>query len=146
MAAIQIVNPADYIPQIGDLLAANWAETGFDFPFAPNVETYHELWDMGLMFAVAACAEGQIIGYCTVVVVPHQHNPAVMVASNDALFVAPEYRHGLTAPRIIKAAEDEAKARGAHRFTWHCRAGTPLADTLVRHGYTPVDVVVMKGL
>ena len=83
---------------------------------------------------------------CTVVVVPHPHNPAVVVASNDALFVAPAWRSGLVAGRLIRTAEREAKARGAHRFTWHCRAGTGLASMLARRGYTPVDQVVMKEI
>jgi GNAT superfamily N-acetyltransferase len=70
----------------------------------------------------------------------------VIVASNDALFVHPDVRNGLTSGRLIKAAEAEAQRRGAHKFTWHCRAGTPLADMLTRHGYEPVDVVVARSL
>ncbi len=143
---ISIVNPAEQIPNIGALLAANWAETGFDFPFAPDVAAYQRLFDAGIVFAVAAFDNDQIIGYCTVCVIPHPHNPDIVVASNDALFVDPVHRGGTVAPRLIRAAEDEARRRGASRFTWHCRAGTPLADVLTRHGYSPVDIVVMKGI
>ncbi|MFJ1253413.1 GNAT family N-acetyltransferase [Cupriavidus sp. CuC1] len=146
MTRIAIVNPAEWIPRIGDLLAANWAETGFDFPFAPDVEGYGRAFDAGLVFAVAALDGESVVGYCTVVVTPHPHNPAVLIAGNDALFVDPAYRNGLTTGRLLKAVEAEAKARGAVRMLWHCRAGTPLADMLTRHGYAPVDIVVMKEL
>lgn len=146
MTTTAILNPAEWIPKVRPLLDANWAETGFDFPFDPDVDAYQRMFDLGIVFAVGAFHEGEIIGYCTVCVVPHAHNPAVLCASNDALYVDPEYRNGTAAPRLIKAAEEEAKQRGASRFTWHCRAGTPLAETLARHGYTPVDIVVMKGL
>lgn len=146
MTRIAIVNPAEWIPQIGDLLAANWAETGFDFPFAPDVAAYQRLYDAGLVFAVAALDGDSVVGYCTVVITPHPHNPTHIVAANDALFVAPAYRNGLTAGRLLKTVEAEAKRRGAARMLWHCRAGTDLADMLVRHGYAPIDIVVMKEL
>lgn len=146
MTRIAIVNPAEWIPRIGDLLAANWHETGFDFPFAPDAGAYQRLFDAGMCFAVAALDGDAVIGYCTVVVTPHAHNPAVIVAANDALFVAPEYRKGLTAGRLLKTVEAEAKRRGAARMLWHCRAGTDLAEMLMRHGYAPVDIVVMKEL
>jgi len=141
-----ILNPAEWIPRISDLLAANWAETGFDFPFAPDIGMYQRMFDAGMVFAVAAFKGDELVGYCTVCVVPHVHNPAIVVASNDALFVAPAHRRGTAPGRLILAAETEAKRRGASRFTWHCRAGTPLAEMLTRHGYSPIDTVVMKGL
>ena len=87
-----------------------------------------------------------LAGYCAVTVVPHPHNPAVLVAGNDALFVAPAYRNGLTAVRLMQESEAEAKRRGASRFTWHCRAGTPLIATLERRGYKLADQLVMKEI
>lgn len=146
MTTTAILNPAECIPRISDLLAANWAETGFDFPFAPDVDMYQRMFDAGIVFAVLAFKNDEVVGYCTVCVVPHTHNPSIIVASNDALFVAPEHRNGITTGRLILAAEAEAKRRGAGRFTWHCRAGTPLANMLTRHGYSPADTIVIKRL
>lgn len=146
MPQLRIVNPAAYLPQVGALLAANWAETGFDFEFLPDVAAYQRLYDAGMCFAVGAFEGDEVLGYCTVTVVPHPHNPAVVVASNDALYVRPDHRRGLLAGRLIVTAEREARALGARRFTWHARAGTDLAQVMQRHGYTPVDVVVMKEL
>lgn len=144
---LEIVNPADWIPRVAELLAANWAETGFDFDFAPDVGAYQRLFDAGFCFAVRASNKSDdTIGYCTVTVVPHPHNPSVVVASNDALFIAPAHRRTTAAGRLIRFAETEAAQRGASRFTWHCRAGTSLSEMLIRHGYSPVDTVVMKGL
>lgn len=140
------MNPAEWMPLIAPLLEANWAETGADFPFAPDLQVYQQMYAAGIMFAVAAIVNGEVVGYCTAIVSPHQHNGSVICGANDALFVSPEYRNGTTTARIMKTAEAEAKARGATRFSWHCRAGTMFADMLERHGYTPTDVVMMKGL
>jgi GNAT superfamily N-acetyltransferase len=75
----------------------------------------------------------------------HMHNPAIKVASNDALFVRPDHR-GITAGRLIIAAEREAARRGATRILWHTRAGTNLADAFTKRGYKPADIVVMKEI
>ena len=143
---LRIVNPAEWIPRVRDLLAANWAETGFDFPFDPDVGAYQRLYDKGMVFAVGAFDGDAVVGYCAVTVAAHAHNPAVLVAGNDALFVAPAWRNTMVAGKLVRAAEAEASRRGATRFTWHCRAGTPLASMLARRGYTPVDQVVMKEI
>jgi len=146
MARVQVVNPAEWIDKIRPLTQANWAETGFDFPFAPDVEAYGRLWDAGYVFAVGAFVGDEVVGYAVITVVPHPHNPAVVVAANDALFVAPTYRNGITSGRLILAAEAEAKRRGARKIVWHTRAGTPLATMLQTHGYAPIDVCVGKDL
>ena len=98
---------------------------GIRFPFDPDVEAYGRLWDAGYAFAVAAFVGDEVVGYAVITVVPHPHNPAVIVAANDALFVAPAYRNGITSGRLILAAEAEAKRRGARKIIWHARAGTP---------------------
>ena len=146
MARVKVVNPAEWIDKIRPLIQANWAETGFDFPFDPDVEAYGRLWDAGYAFAVAAFVGDEVVGYAVITVVPHPHNPAVIVAANDALFVAPAYRNGITSGRLILAAEAEAKRRGARKIVWHARAGTPLATMLQTDGYTPIDVCVGKDL
>ena len=146
MARVQVVNPAELIDKNRPLIQSNWAETGFDFPFEPDVEAYGRLWDAGYAFAVAAFVGDEVVGYAVITVVPHPHNPAVIVAANDALFVAPAYRNGITSGRLILAAEAEAKRRGARKIVWHARAGTPLATMLQTHGYTPIDVCVGKDL
>jgi GNAT superfamily N-acetyltransferase len=146
MCTIQIVNPAEWIPHIRDLLSQNWAETGLDFDFDPDIDVYARMAELGMLFAVAAFDGPDIVGYCTVTVMAHPHNKRVIFGSNDALFVHPNYRAGLVPGRVILTAQAEAKRRGAIKFMWHCRAGTPLAAMFERHGYEPVDMVVMKEI
>lgn len=143
---IEIVNPAPWVSRIQDLLADNWAETGFDFDFDPDVDAYQRMYDAGVCFGVRGSRGDQTVGYCTVTVCPHPFSRHVVVASNDALFVRPEFRKGLLSGRLILAAEAEAKHRGARRFIWHCRAGTGLANVLSSHGCNPVCEAVMKEL
>lgn len=143
----RIVNPADWIPKIRPLLDKNWAETGFDFEFNPSIEFYDVLYKQGIGFAVAATdSSGNVVGYCTVCVTSHPYNPEIIMGSNDALFVDPEYRNSLIPARLIKHAEAEATRRGASRFMWHCRSGTDFSGMLLKHGYEPADQIVMRML
>jgi GNAT superfamily N-acetyltransferase len=145
MVAIRNIQPLEWIPVIRELMGSNWAETGFDFPFDPSAERYQALVDAGIMFALAAFDGERLVGYCTMLVTPTMHNPSVIIASNDALFVAPKYR-GITGGRMIRAAEQEAKSRGACRVLWHTRSGTKLHESMARHGYVQADIVMMKEL
>lgn len=145
MVRISIVQPIEYMHKIVSLMRDNWDETGFDFEFNPSADAYQKVVDCNAMFVIAAFDGDDVIGYCTMIISPHLHNTDVIVASNDALFVAKPYRNGMTSGRLIKAAEDEAKRRGANRVLWHTRAGTSFAAMLERRGYQPSDIVVMKG-
>ena len=145
MSRIALVEPKVVMPAITELMRQNWDETGFGFEFKPSVETYQAVVDLGLMFVLGAFDGNEMIGYCTMTVTNHMHNPAIKVASNDALFVRPDHR-GIIAGRLIIGAEREAKARGAARILWHTRAGTNLANIFTKRGYAPADIVVMKEI
>ncbi|MDD4913298.1 MAG: GNAT family N-acetyltransferase [Sideroxydans sp.] len=146
MRRYEFVNPAEYIPQITDLLRANWAETGVDFPLEPDVTIYQTLHDMGIGLALAVFEDDVIIGYCTATMTPHQFNSKILCCVHDALYIRPDKRHGSIFQRIKSMIEQEAAKRGATRMFWHCRAGTGLADSLIKHGYEHVDTVVMGRL
>lgn len=137
---------ADHIDSIRELLAMNWAETGFDFELKPNVALYQEMQDRGLLVVIGAFDGDTIVGYSTAVVSPHAFNPEVLTAATDALFVHPDYRKGLTAARLVYATEEESKRRGAQFIVWHTRAGTSFAKMLEKRGYEPADVCVVRRL
>ncbi len=147
MIRLSIENPADIIVEARAMLEENWAETGFDFPFAPSKEMYQNLYSLGVMVAAVSRDDaGNVVAYCSIVVMPHPHNPDVMMAANDALFVAKHHRGGSVTYRLLKFAESAAKAMGATMYSWHTRAGTPFADMLIKRGYTPADTIVMRAL
>lgn len=143
---ILVVRPDEYLERVRPLVVAHWREAGFDFEPQPDAAAYQRLSDAGILFALVAQEGDEVVGYCTVIISPHLHNPAVVVAASDAIFVLPDARKGTTAGRLIKAAEEAARDRGAHRFTWNCRAGTPFAAMLTAHGYSPADMVVSRAL
>lgn len=140
----RVVNPAEWIERAMPLLRAHWGEVDPGFTLEPDVTAYQRLHDAGLIFAVAAFDGDALVGYCSAIVVPPPHNPSALLAMSDALYVVPALRRTLVAGRLMRCAEAEAAARGARRFVWACRAGTPLAPMLERHGYTPLEHHMMK--
>lgn len=141
-----IVNPAEWMNAAMPLIEANWAETGFDYDFKPDVSQYARLYELGMCFAVAALYADTLVGYCTVVVVGPLHNPEHVTAVNDGLFVDPVYRNGRAAYLIMQAAEREAHARGAKEFMWCLRPGTPIEHALLKRGCFCVEHKLVKLL
>ena len=142
----RVVNPAGWIERARPLLNAHWAELGIDFPLDPDKAAYQALHDAGVMFAVVALDGDELVGYCSVSVTRHPHNRGVFFAISDAFYVVPARRNSIVTARLMGAAEEEASRRGAERFMWACRVGTPLAAMLERHGYAPAEQFVMKEL
>ncbi len=137
---------AEHFGRVQDLVRKNWAETGFDFELAPSRELYVRVQESGVLFALGAFEGDRIAGYSTAFVYPHHFNPAILHCSSDALFVDPAYRQSAMPGRLILATEAMARQRGAHRITWHTRAGTRLAAMFEKRGYLPADVCMMKEL
>lgn len=143
---VREVRVEDYAAQVADLIRANWAETGFDFEADPDFARYQSIQDAGALLALAAFDGDIVVGYSTAYLAPHMFNPAVVCCLSEALFVQDSYRKGSAPYRLIHATEQLAEARGARRMVWNTRAGTPFAEMLKRRGYTPAEVVVMKGI
>lgn len=143
---IREVNIAEHFDATLPLMQQNWRETGFDFEFAPSKEIYEAAQASGVLLALGAFHEDELVGYATAVLSPHPFNPAVKMCLTDALFVSPLYRGGALPGRLMLTIERIAKERGAKYVMWHTRAGTRLADMLRKRGYIDADTVVMKEL
>lgn len=145
MVEYVVVNLMDWWDKAMPLFRQSWAESGFDFALNPDRAAYGRMGDSGLLFTVLAIEDGEPLGYCTAVVATHLHNPDVVCASNDSMFVLPQ-RRGVVSARLMAAVEAEAKARGAVRFVWRVRYGAALVAALERRGYEPLDAALCKEI
>ena len=137
---------ADHIDDIDALIAVNWEETGFDFPFMLDKERYKQFEAAGFLLVVAAFNEEEVVGYSLASVLPHPYNPAIICGNSDAMFLHPNYRNSTAGARLMFETERLAKERGANRMLWHARGDTDFIETLRKRGYSTADVVMMKGL
>lgn len=96
------------------LAAHHWQETeGYRHgqPFAPSFERYDEYDRAGWYFEATMRDQGRLVGYCGIYVVPSMHSQQ-MIATEDALFILPDYRRGRNALRFIQFLEMECRQRG----------------------------------
>lgn len=146
MATVTQVAISRYIDAIEDLVKANWAETGFDFPLDLDKDYYRDLAEQGLIFAVGALDNDMALcGYCTFTVTPHPYNRAVVLANTDALFLREDYRNGTVYGRMKSAVKDLAREKGCHAILWHARGNTPFAELLDKR-HELADSVYMERL
>lgn len=92
---------------------------------------------------VCAWAGHELVGYALTLVSPSLHCSDLVLAQNDAIYVAPAFRGGSVGGELIRATESTAAARGAKRIAWHTTPGKSLAleAKLPRLGYE-VEAVV----
>lgn len=138
----------DYAEAIRDLARENWAESGLGFELDIDFETYCELQVSGQMFALGAFADhGAMLGYAAVAVGPSLYNKTFIYGQSDTLFVQKPHRCGTLPGRLILAAEEEAKSRGARLMLWQVGiADTGLAAAFERRGCVQIDRAYSRWL
>lgn len=134
-------------PGIDALLADYAAESaiaGLPAP-AARLETYRRLEASGLLRTIVATIGGTPIGFITVLVseLPHYGR---LVAVSESFFVAPAHRHSGAGLRLLRAAERQARERGACGLLVSAPSGGRLARVLPRTGYRETNRVFFRPL
>jgi GNAT superfamily N-acetyltransferase len=78
-----------------DLIVAHHAEVGLHkevMPLAVDWEQYHKLETLGMLKLAAARAGEALVGYASWLWLPHLHYAETIHASNDAVYMRPEWR------------------------------------------------------
>lgn len=131
------------------LLRRNYDETGAWSPtaFAPDVQAYLGLWINGnLLYHVARDADGALVGYSVMVLGPHPHYDGEPQATQDALYVAPGYRHGSAGVRLIRQSDALARRAGAHVAYRQSTPHREISPLLERLGYHAMDTTYGRRL
>jgi GNAT superfamily N-acetyltransferase len=105
--------------------------------------------EQGIVPGVMLVAEldGQLVGMLCAHIDPATFTPAV-IAAELVWWVEPEHRGGMTAVRLLRAGEADAKARGATVFNMAALATSPdeARQILQRLGYAPTHTIYTKRL
>lgn len=134
---------------IKDLLKLHYDEVALDqehIPLDPDWERYETLYNRGGLFIVTARDAGKLVGYSVFFIVKHLHYNSTLVASNDVLYLRPEYRQGMAGIRLIKVSEEELKKIDVMKVVWHIKYHKDFRNILYRMGYKDEDAIVGKVL
>lgn len=131
--------------------AALWAEYAAESsipelgPHDPQIPIYQNLEDAGVMTVFGAFLGEELAGMITVLisVVPHYGRK---IATTESFFVCAKARSSGAGVKLLKAAEDYARAAGAVAFFVSAPAGGRLERVMPHWGYRESNRVFVRGL
>jgi len=113
-------------------------------PINPSLPIYKMLEQSGAMTIIAAYVHETLVGYVTVLCSKSPHY-SVMLGTTESFFVLSEYRSTGAGAKLLKAAEQRAKEKGAVAFLISSPFNGRLAAILPSCGYTETNRVFFKG-
>lgn len=123
-----------------DLFAASWAEIDGEGDLHVDWIQYSLLERSGLLIALAARVNGEMVGYSVAVVLPGLHTKD-LGGELLSMFVKPECRRLGLGAKLIRKTQEEADNRGA-KMRWRTKRGHTFDLVLRRMGYDETDEVV----
>lgn len=97
------------------------------------------------LFALAACEDGEPVGY-SVNLVDRTIHYELVSCYNSALFVHPDYRVTPLGLRLMAETKRAAAERGATLMLWHAKPGSQLDKLLTRKRLKVQDIVYQEQL
>lgn len=136
------ISTAAEFPALAAEYAAESAIDGLPPP-AAKMETYRQLERAGMLHAFSARLDDALIGFITVLapILPHYGVP---VAVSESFFVAKTHRGTGAGLRLLRAAEDKARALGSPGLLVSAPFEGALLKVLPRIGYVETNRVFFK--
>jgi GNAT superfamily N-acetyltransferase len=136
------ISTAEQFPKLAAEYAAESAIDGLPPP-AARMETYRQLERAGMLHAFAARYDDALVGFITVLapILPHYSVP---VAVSESFFVAKAHRSTGAGLKLLRAAEDKARALGSPGLLVSAPFEGALFKVLPRIGYVETNRVFFK--
>lgn len=131
------------------LLKRHYTELTLDkevMKLAPDWDRYNQLNNDGKLVIIIAYDGDVIAGYSVFFLNEHIHYKNNIIANNDVLFLAPEYRLGMTGIKLIKYSEMILTTMDVSKVIWHVKMAKDFRKLLHRMGYQDEDIIVGKRL
>lgn len=139
----------DLVDEIKPLIAKHWEEIALfkdQIKLNPDFDKYIELDEQDMLHIVTARREEdlKLIGYFISVVQTNIHYKDHLFATNDILFIDPEYRGKLAGVKLFKYAEKKLKEKGVSIISIHMKTHMPFDKLLERLKYEKQEYNYMK--
>lgn len=130
---------------------AHWQETMEYYrgkqPYAPSYDRYNSYDKAGwlITFTARNSETGQMVGYSLMYLVPSMHTQT-MIATEDTIFLLPEYRRGRNGLRFHQFIEAELRERGAREIVVTAKPGSAACRLLEHIGFSVINHQYSKHL
>lgn len=112
----------------------------------PDWKEYARLDAAGVLRIFTARDNGKLVGYCVLLVNTSIHYSDHKFASNDVVFVLPEYRAGATGYKLIKYAEDHCRDDGVSLMMINTKVHIPFDSLMIGMGFELIERIYSKFL
>jgi len=129
------------------LLEKHWSETEPNqdtIKLDPDWKEYATLDSCGILHIFTARNEGELVGYCVVMVSRSIHHKGHIFASTDVVYIKPEYRKSSAGSELIEFAEGYCKSSGSSLMTINMKTEFPFDKLLLRLGFDLIERVYHK--
>jgi len=133
---------ASFKEDIKPLLEKHWQEVALyqgKIKLNPDWQEYARLDAAGSLVAFTARKDGVLVGYCVLVKSRSMHYKDHIFASNDVVFVIPEYRNTSTGYKLIKAAQDYCIDAGVSIMTVNTKVHIPFDKLMLDMGFDLIE-------
>jgi len=134
---------------IKPLLEKHWEEIALNkdrIKLNPDWEAYDKLEREGKLSIFTARDAGTLVGYFVVISATHIHYKDHVFASNDIIYLSPEYRKGFVGIRLIKFAEKCLREDGVSVFLINMKEHRPFSKVVERLGFNLTETIYSKFL
>ena len=135
--------------EIKPLIAAHWEEIALnkdDIKLNPDWDAYFSLEDQGKLKVFTAREGELLVGYFVVTLGYNIHYKDHLCATNDIIYMHPDFRKGFAGIRLIKFAEKCLKEDGVSTLTINTKVHQPFDKVLERLKFKPIERVYSKYL
>lgn len=139
----------DVKPEIVNLINLHWEEIALNkdvIKLNPDWNTYYDLEDNNKLKIFTARCDNVLIGYFIVIIHVNLHYKDHLFASNDILYLHPDYRKGFAGIKLIKYAEKCIKEDGVSVMTINVKEHKSFGLVLERLNFNPIETVYSKVL
>lgn len=155
MLEYRLIGLAQFYELAQDLIRDHFNEVASskeDFGLDFNWQIWQDMSDAGLLYICAAFDGDNLVGYIPVIKVPNLIHAGVRTCIGQSIYLVPKHRKGFAGIRLIKFAENLAKALDAEEFKVSISKnsksgkGEPLSRLFTILGYKFREVVYSKRL
>lgn len=135
--------------EIQDLLKSHWQEIALNKDFIhlnPDWDQYEEAEKAGQLQIFTAREGKRLVGYFVTTTAKSLHYKDHVFATNDVIYLHPDYRKGLAGWHLLKTAEKYLRQDGVSLLFVNTKIHKPFDVLLTRLGYNHIENVFSKRL
>jgi len=146
MITFQLESWAAFAADAQDLWQQHYAEIGDPTAVMALDHTLYAGFEAaGQLQVLTAREQGRMVGYVVMLVRTHPHYK-MLCGFEDAYFLTPSSRKGLTGFRMLKQSVEFAKARGVRKVFFHSKRAKDLQKLFINLGFVHSDELWSKVL